>query len=620
MTTDRSFARQASRARVRLAAPALASLVAVRLLFPCPVNAQSALVSQQAVPVQTGTRLDFQDVRLSDLIRSLASLIGVNVVLAEVPDKRLTFTTSGPVRASDLPGILESILEANGLVAVQQGMVTQIYASEKAPPTGQVRFGADFPDPPPLGIVTQLVPLQSIQADEGAAALKQIASPTARIEAVARSNSLLITDRGVHVARYLDVLRRLDERPQGEAGLRTYVVSLKYAHADDLAESLGQLFGIAVATGAGRSLDDLSLSRQLEGFRQRENDSFRMRSGANVAAPAVTSLTPRGESAAADSARARSGALVGQTTIVSSGPTNALIIRTAPPNYPLLLETIQALDLRPAQVLFEVTVAEITLGKGDEWGIDWDEVGGSVQTSFGNPSTADTTSPSSLVMRFVSLRTADIRAVLRAIATKSQVRVLSTPELLATNNREARVLVGSRVPFIASTRLGNDVAIDRSVQYENVGTQLTLIPTINDDDYVSVQVLQEVSSLTSRTVTAALDAPVIATREASTRAVIRNGQTVVIAGLIGTDEQDIERGVPFLKDVPILGYLFKSRSVTHNRTELAIFVTPYLIRNDADADLLRERIRKGMNDRVPGTLPDTGAIRPPAPRKPPEQR
>jgi general secretion pathway protein D len=227
----------------------------------------------------------------------------------------------------------------------------------------------------------------------------------------------------------------------------------------------------------------------------------------------------------------------------------------------------------------------------------------------------DTTSPSTLVLRFISLRNADIRAVLRAIATKSQVRVLSTPEVLALNNREARVLVGSRVPFVASTRLGNDVAIDRAVQYENVGTELTLIPTINEDDYVSVQILQEVSSLTTQTVAAALNAPVISTREASTRAVMKNGQTVVIAGLIGTNDEDIERGVPLLKDIPILGYLFKSKSVTRSRTELAIFVTPYLIRSDADADLLRERIRRRMNERLPGTLPDSGP-----PRKPPQDR
>ena len=179
------------------------------------------------------------------------------------------------------------------------------------------------------------------------------------------------------------------------------------------------------------------------------------------------------------------------------------------------------------------------------------------------------------------------------------------------NNREARVLVGSRVPFVASTRLGNDVAIDRSVQYENVGTQLTLVPTINEDDYVSVQILQEVSSLTTRTVAAALDAPVIATREASTRAVIRNAQTAVIAGLIGTSDEEVERGIPLLKDLPLLGWLFKSRSVVRNRTELAIFVTPYIVRTDADAEALWQRVRRRLNERSPGTIPDTGGVRPP---------
>lgn len=547
-----------------------------------------------------GPQLDFRDARLVDVIRSIASLAGLNVVLADIPDKRITFSTTAPTSPADLPRILETMLEANGLVLIQQGTVAQIYPLGASLPTGQVRFGTDFPDPPPLGLVTQLVPLQSMQADEGAAALRPILSASARVEPIARSNALLITDRGIHVARYIELLRQLDQRPQGEAGLRTYVVPLKYALADDLAESIGRLYGIVVASGSGRSFDDLSLSRSLEGYRQREADTFRMRS----VAPSVT------DSARGDSGRVP-GALVGQTTLVASGPTNALIIRTAPPNYPLLRETIQALDVRPVQVLFEVTVAEITLGRGDEYGIDWGHVGGSTSTTFGDPAAADTAVSSGLLMRFISLRNADIRAVLRAIASTSKVRVLSTPELLAMNNREARVLVGSRVPFVASTRLGNDVAIDRSVQYENVGTQLTLIPTINDDDYVSVRILQEVSSLTTRTVAAALDAPVIATREASTRAVIRNGQTAVIAGLIGSSDEDVERGIPFLKDIPILGWLFKSKSVVRNRTELAIFVTPYVVRSDADADALWQRIRQRINGASPGTLPDTGTVRPP---------
>jgi general secretion pathway protein D len=555
-----------------------------------------------------GPQLDFRDARLVDVIRSIAALAGLNVVLADIPDKRITFSTTAPASAADLPRILESILEANGLVLIQQGSVSQIYPLGASLPTGQIRYGTELPDPPPLGLITQLVPLQSMQADEGAAALRPIASASARIEPIARSNALLITDRGIHVARYLELLRQLDQRSQGEAGLRTYVVPLKYALADDLAESIGRLYGIVTSSGNGRSFDDLSLSRSLEGYRQREADMFRVRSGM------TPSLPLQGDTGRSDSARAAPGVLIGQTTLVASGPTNALIIRTAPPNFPLLRETIQALDVRPAQVLFEVTVAEITLGRGDEYGIDWDHVGGSTQTSFGNPGAADSAVSSGLVLRFISLRNADIRAVLRTIASRSKVRVLSTPELLAMNNREARVLVGSRVPFVASTRLGNDVAIDRSVQYENVGTQLTLIPTINEDDYVSVRILQEVSSLTTRTVAAALDAPVISTREASTRAVIRNGQTAVIAGLIGSSEDDVERGIPLLKDIPLLGWLFKSKSVVRNRTELAIFVTPYVVRSDADADALWQRIRRRMNDASPGTLPDTGVVRRPPSR------
>ena len=150
-------------------------------------------------------------------------------------------------------------------------------------------------------------------------------------------------------------------------------------------------------------------------------------------------------------------------------------------------------------------------------------------------------------------------------------------------------------------------AVDRSVQYEDVGTTLTIVPTINEDGYVSVEILQEVNTLTNQVIAAALDAPVIATREASTRAVIRDGQTVVIGGLIGESHDFIETGIPFLKDIPLLGYLFKRQSQVTNRNELAIFVTPYIVRSDEDADAIRERIRGRMDVVVP--VPDSAGVR-----------
>lgn len=528
--------------------------------------------------------LNFVDAPLSDVIRALATAIGVNVVLTDVPDRSLTFTTSVPIRPEDLGGVLESILETHGLVLVQKGPVAQVLPAEAAPPTGLIRFGFDPGEPPPLGLVTQLVPLQSVRADEAASALAQIASARARIEPVARSNSLLITDLASNMARYLELLRRLDERPEGEAGLRTYVVPLKYANAEDLAGSIGQLFGIVVGSARGGSVSDRALSRSLDAFREREAETFRLRQPQLPAVFAADTLA---------------GGLVGSTTVVPDAPTNSLLIRTSPPNFPLLRETIEALDTRPPQVLFEVTVAEITLGQGQDFGVDWSVIGDNATVRFGTPAEVDSLTPiNDFVVRVVSLDRANVRALLRAVASTSNVRVLSTPEIMAANNREARIVVGNRIPFVASTRLG-DFAVDRSVQYEDVGTTLTIVPTINQDDYVSVQILQEVNSLTSQVIAAALDAPVIATREASTRAIIRDGQTVVIGGLIGDSRDYLESGIPYLKDIPLLGNLFKHRSEVRTRTELAIFVTPYIVRSDADADFIRERIRTRMDVPVP---------------------
>ena len=585
-----------------------ALLLAVALAV-CLISSPSAIAqtATSATAAPQSNTLDFANARLADVIRTLGTMLGRTLVLSDVPDTRVTFSTAAPVKPADVESILESLLESYGLMLVSKGAVSQVVLADKAPATGVLRSGFDFPDPPPLGLVSQLVPLTSIRADEGADALRAIVSKNARVEVVTRSNALLITDRGSNVARYLDLLKRLDAAPAGESGMRTYVVNLKYASAKDLADALGQLFGVSVSNSSSESLADRSLSRSLDNFRAREADTFRQRSTTN--ANGATGVAGTTGLAARDSA---AGLLVGRTTIVPSGPTNALVIRTAPPNFPLLRETIEALDVRPVQVLFEVTIAEVALGRGTEFGIDWSVMnrGGDVSAQFGTPGLSDSTGQS-FVLSALRLDPPGIRTMLRALASKSDVRVLSTPQVLAVNNREATILVGSKVPFIASTRLGNDVSIDRSVQYQDVGTKLSIIPTVNDDNYVSLQLLQEVSSLTAQTVSAALSAPVISTREASTRAVLKDGQTGMIAGLIGESRETIDSGIPFLKDIPLLGNLFKRQSVTRQRTELVIFVTPYVIRSDADADRVRERLRDHFETTSPNGLNGTKLARPP---------
>ncbi len=587
----------------RAARPALLILAALTALAT-PAGAQQ-------------TRLNYVNADVRDVIRSLATVIGVNVLISEeVPAKRVTYTTPAPVPANEVGTVLEAILESEGLVLVQRGPVAEVMPAANAPATGPISFGKDLPSPPPLGLITQIVPLQYIRADEGLAVLQQLASPTARIETVPRSNSLLITDRGINVARYLELLTQLDVRSDGEGGLRTYVYRLKHASGPELAATLAQIFGASVPAVQSRprvdALADRSLSSTLESFRQRELQSLEQRREMGI---------PIELAAAADTAAAAAASgLVGETTIVPDLATNSLVIRTAPPNYPVLEETIEALDVRPAQVLLEVLVAEVLLDDDLQYGINWavlaDSVGGEAVDILGRLGREATDSALSLIddfsLRVIRLNSVNVRAVIRALASESNVQVLSTPHILALNNEEARILVGSEVPFSQSTRTGLDVVVDRIVQYRNVGTELTIIPTINDDGYVTFRILQQVSNLTEQTVAAALGAPIITTREAETSALVRNGQTVVIGGLIDEQSFDVESGVPFLKEIPVLGYLFKSTSTRRIRTELAIFVTPYVVFTDEDAAALLERERDRLrNDALDQALvpPDTARSR-----------
>ena len=163
------------------------------------------------------------------------------------------------------------------------------------------------------------------------------------------------------------------------------------------------------------------------------------------------------------------------------------------------------------------------------------------------------------------------------------MQILSRPILLASNNTKAHILVGSQQPFVQVSRsLPTETPTrDQVVQYEDVGTKLTVRPTINEDGYVSLTIQHEVNSATSVT---QFDAPVISTREASTQVLVRDGQTIVIGGLRDSEKDKTQSGVPILSSLPLIGGLFGSANRTTSQTEFFMFLTPRILRTDADAD------------------------------------
>jgi general secretion pathway protein D len=294
--------------------------------------------------------------------------------------------------------------------------------------------------------------------------------------------------------------------------------------------------------------------------------------------------------------------LHGEIQIVPDEATNSLLVRARPDDWEVLRQTIAAMDLRPLQVLIEVVIAEVRRTRDLTVGVS-----GTISGKGGSAELEGATG-GDFTLKVARTGEIDINVTLSAMAANGEVRILSRPVLLAQNNQEARILIGAERPFVQVYRaLPTDAAVrDQVVQYRDVGTSLSIVPTINEEGYVNLQVAQEVSTATSET---QFGAPVISTREASTHLFIRDGHTAVLGGLIDRQDSRSRSGVPLLKDIPLVGMLFGTTQRNFSQSELFLFITPHVITSDDDTARLRGDLQRGTE-----LLRDTTVADPLVPR------
>ena len=334
------------------------------------------------------------------------------------------------------------------------------------------------------------------------------------------------------------------------------VLRLKHARAADVAATINLLFG-GGGEFSGRGLSAGTLTEQ----NQR---------GVEPGPPGSTSpLKPP------------VAVLSGAVTMVPDELTNSLLIRSTPDDFGLIRLAIDQLDVRPLQVLIEVLIVEVRRDKSFNLGVSLDYARKDGQDTreggYGSVGVGD------VVLKFMRLARSEVTAVLSAAQARGEVDIVSRPVLLASNNTEARFLVGSQRPFISVSRsLPTDVpSRDQVIQYRDVGTKLTVRPTINQDGYVSLIIQQEISGATDES---QFGAPVISTREARTQVLVRDSQTIVIGGLKDQQQDRSRSGIPVLSGIPLIGGLFGSTKRRSTATELYLFLTPRIIRTDADVD------------------------------------
>ena len=299
----------------------------------------------------------------------------------------------------------------------------------------------------------------------------------------------------------------------------------------------------------------------------------------------------------------------GEPILIADDSRNVILIRALPPDYSRIQKLLERLDNMPRQVLIEVMVAEVNLT--DEWsmGVEWwaknrsahindksvhqdygiNNLGLSAET-IGDP----LASLSGFTYRMLS-DSENIYALLNVLATDNNINILSSPQVLVLNNETATVNVGNQVPIVTSQFSDTSgTTSNQSVQYKDTGIILNVTPRINYDGIILIDIDQQVSSV-NETITTGVDSPTISTKQVKTKLAVKNGQSILIGGLISRNKSDNDSGVPLIKDVPVLGYLFKYKSKKDDRTELLIMITPYVIENenvlDQYIDQFKEKTR-----------------------------
>jgi type II secretion system protein D len=457
-----------------------------------------------------------------------------------------------------------------------------------------------------------------------------------------RTNTVVVTGPPDELKTIVDVLKQLDT-PASETSFFLYRV--KNGQAVDMAATLNGMFQQtgANSSSSNRNSSGLSYNNGVGSNRSSSNRSSGMGSTSglgNSSGTAVGGFSPGGfgntgglgspnggGSNGANRAGANSSSsasFVGQVYVVADQDTNSLLVTTATKYRDDVEKIINQLDRPIPQVLIKVLVAEVTHDNSVDFGTDFSILntrpngnGQSFGQTFGSPGTG-------LVINFLEN---NLQAQLHLLAEQNKLDVLSRPYILASDNQEAYVMVGQEVPIVTSnttTSLGQTIS---NYEYQSVGIILDVIPHINPDGIVTLQVAPQISQLTSQTVNVGpgVNVPVIDSRQATSQVAIADGQTIVIGGLMQDQKTLKVDKVPLLGDIPIIGAAFSRTQADKTKTELLLFLTPHVA---SDPSLLKAMSADEMSGTrltpqavAPGSFDDQmrgmrlGATQPAAPAR-----
>ncbi len=570
--------------------------------------------------------IDFENVDIHLFIKYISELTGKNFIVDRTVQGNVTIISPTKISEEEAYRVFESVLEVHGYTTVDSGAVTKIIPSVKARSANirTLQAGADAQTEDQM--VTQLIPLKHTTPDEIKRVLAPLVSQTSVVIAHTQSGMLIVTETLSNIQRLISIIETIDVAYTGE---EISVLPLQYASATTVSQVMGGLFQTNARTPKGarpttpvkivpyeriNALIVVAAPADMERVRnlvilldtEMRRDSGNIHvvylQNANAEDMAqVLNFLPGQQPG--EAAQGKAPTISKNVQIMADEETNSLLITATRSEFNALEEVIRKLDIPRRMVYLEALILEVNTTKDFEVGVEWrfgSEIANDDTSAFGGfaganesfdllgGSDATQTLPASVGgltfgvvkegIEIGGVTFPNIGAVLRAYRNDADINIVSTPQILTTDNKKAEISVGENIPYITSQNTTASEQDYTTFEYRDVSTKLTITPQISQAETLRLDISTEVTRLQDNT----NNTPTTFKRTADTTVIVKNNQTVVIGGIIGQDSTDAVSKVPLLGDIPVLGYLFRAETELETQTNMFIFITPRIIKNPAD--------------------------------------
>lgn len=600
------------------------ALMARNFEFKTPVQLLTAIIlGILAVPcAQAQTTPNFRDADIRKIVEAVGEVTGKTFILDPRVTAKVTILSKTPMSPEAFYEAFLSILQVHGYIAITTGDVVKIIpdATARQHPNPPTTEGAAADD-----IVTQVIQVHNIGAAQLVPILRPLIPQYGHLAAHPGSNMLIISDRASNVKRLINIIRRIDLSTDDDIE----VVPLEHASSAEIVRVLTALTqaprtdGMPVTTSliADARTNSILIGGDKSGrLRLRaliahldtpleDGGSTRVRylryaDAENLATKLQTHFTQQATAGAA----ATGAAAADQVSVWADPQTNAIVVNAPPKMMRSLMSIVDKLDIRRAQVLVEAIIVEVLVDRVSDIGVTWAVEGSGSNTPVGitnfpasgtnlinllaSAGSGGAVDPSGAIGEGVSIGIGRIvdggtsfAAILSALRADATTNIISTPTIVTTDNEEASLNIGQEVPFLTGSftstgTAGGAVNPFQTIQREQVGVKLTITPQINEGNAILLKISQEVSSISESTAAADL---ITNQSTIDTTVIIEDGGILVLGGLIKDELRESTQKVPILGSIPLLGALFRHRSVVKVKTNLMVFIRPTILRDGTQA-------------------------------------